>query len=147
MPLAPPPRDSNSEVVPHDHDGILPDDGIIRRISEHWVILDQRLGRRRISSIAFKASSGSYGGMSVDLQREIEEAGLNARTYVSTPKWIGSIRLVAGEIRSAGFRIGYHPLETNPYHGEVWGKFTKAEQQELRNASDWFVPIPGVEIS
>ena len=90
MPLAPPPFDSNGEIVPHDHDGILPDDGIIRRISEHWVVYDQKLGHKRISSMAFKASSVPNGGMSVDLQREIEEAGLDAKVYVCSPKWIGS---------------------------------------------------------
>ena len=147
MSLTPPPRDSNGAVVPHDHDGILPDDGVIRRIPEQWVVPDQKHGHRRISSMAFKASSGPYGGMSIDLQREIEEAGFDARVYVSTPRWIGSIRFAARDIRSAGFQVGYHPLVTNPYHGEVWGNFSKGQQEQLRRACNWFVPIPEVEIS
>ncbi len=48
MPLEPPPRDVRGEVIPHDHEGILPDDGIIRRISEQQLIRDDKTGGRRI---------------------------------------------------------------------------------------------------
>lgn len=84
--------------------------------------------------------------MSVDLQRAIEDAGLDARTYVTTPRWIGSVRFVACDLRGIGLQIGYHPLETNPYHGEVWGAFSKAQRHALRNVCHWFVEIPGVDI-
>jgi hypothetical protein len=146
LPLAPPPRDANGGVIPHDHQGILSEDGIIRRVSEHQVIHDQRRGCRRISSIAFKASSEERGGMSVDLQREIEEAGLDARVYVSSPRWIGSLRFVARDLRAIDLKIGYDPINENPYHGEVWGDFGKAQQDEMRQHCEWFVEIPGVAI-
>ena len=145
MPLALPPRDSNGEVVPHDHPGILADDGIIRRIPEHWVVHDHT-GRRRISSMAFRSSSGLSGGMSVDLQKQIEDAGLDSRDYVTSPHWVGSIRLLAQECRSAGCQVGYHPINSNPYHGEVWGKFTKGQQRQLQTAATWYVAIPGVDV-
>ena len=146
MPLAPPPRDSSGEVVPHDHAGILPDDGVIRRISEQQVVDDQGRGCRRISSMAFKASSEVGGGMSVDLQREIEEARFDARAYVTTPRWTGSVRFMARDLRAIGLKVGYDPLKTNPYHGQVWGDFSKAQQQSLRTISHWFVELPGVVI-
>jgi hypothetical protein len=103
-------------------------------------------GCQRISSIAFKASTGDSNGMSIDLQRQIEEAGLNSRTYVTTPRWIGSVRFVASELRGLGLQVGYHPLESNPYHGEVWGAFNKTQQNGLRIACEWFVEIPDVSI-
>jgi hypothetical protein len=41
-------------------------------------------GRKRLSSMAFNPSSGPQGGMSVDLQAQIEEAGLNCREFINT---------------------------------------------------------------
>lgn len=144
MPLQPPPVDNNGNVVLHDHEGITPNDGIIRRISEQQIISVN--GKRKISSMAFKASSGVNAGMSVDLQALIEEAGIDPHEYVTTPRWIGSVRFEAGSLRQAGFRIGYHPLPENPYHGEVRGDFTKAQQHRLQQLAIWFVQIPDVII-
>lgn len=146
MPLTPPPCDPGGTVVPHNHSGIGHEDGIIRRISPQQLVDDQLRGCRRISSKAFKASSGVNSGMSVDLQRQIEEAGLDARAYVTTPRWVGSIRFVAHEIRSLGLLVGFHPIELLPYHGEVWGAFNKVQQDGLRNSCQWFVEIPDIAI-
>ena len=145
MPLKQPPHD-NDGVIPHDHEGILPDDGIIRRISLEHVIFDEKIGGLRISSAAFKPSSGHNGGMSIDLQRQIEESGRDARIYVTTPRWTGSILFKANQLRSEEFLIGYDPQTDNPYHGQVWGSFTKGKVKRLRGLCDWFVPIENVSI-
>jgi len=42
--------------------------------------------------------------------------------------------------------VGFDPLPENPYHGEVWGKFTKAQQRRLQQLAVWFVAIPGVKL-
>lgn len=151
MPLQPL-RDEKGNVIPHDHPAILTEHGIIRRISEHFLVEDEKAEGRRISSMAFKASSGVNGGLSVDLQHEIEEAGLDARIYVTTPRWIGSVHFQAGQLRGEGFMIGPNPIEAkpgvdaNPYHGEAWGNFTKGKQRRLLALCEWFVPIDGVLI-
>lgn len=142
-----PPRNANGSVRPHDHHGITLCDGVIRRISEQQLVSDQSTGRKRISSIAFKASSGPNGGMSVDLQRLIEEAGLDPRIFVTTPRWMGSVRFNVGSLRKEDFLVGYDPLPDNPYHGEVWDDFSKVKQRRLRELATWFVPIAGVDIS
>ena len=146
MPLQPPLRDAEGKVTPHDHAGIQADDGIIRRVSDQQVVIDEKTGGRRLSSMAFKASTGANTGMSVDLQQQIEEAGLNARIFVTTPRWVGSLRFKARELRGEGFLIGFDPLPENPYHGEVWGTFSKSKQNRLREICQWFVPIDGVSI-
>jgi hypothetical protein len=64
VPLEPPPRDASNKVVPHDHIGIGPHDGVIRRISEKQIVTDKD-GRKRLSSKAFQPSSSIDGGMSV----------------------------------------------------------------------------------
>ena len=91
--------------------------------------------------------------MSVDLQHEIEQAGHDARTYVTTPRWMGSVCFEAGQLRGEGFKVGADPIDAkpgvdpNPYHGEVWGKFTRGKQNRLLQLCEWFVPIEGVSIA
>jgi hypothetical protein len=140
-------RNEGGEVIPHDHPGILVTDGVIRRISEQQIVYDDKAaGGRRISSLAFKASAGLNGGMSVDLQMEIEAAGLDARQYVTTPRWMGSIRFEAGSLRAESLQVGFDPLPDNPYHGEIWGDFSRSKVRRLRELCQWFVPIDNVSI-
>lgn len=146
MPLSPPPRDPDGTIVPHDHAEILAQDGIIRRISLQHVVANGA-GGLRLSSMAFQASSGGNGGMSVDLQREIEEAGRDARAYVTSPVWTGSVRFTAATLRALDYRVGFDPLATNPYHGEVWGSFSRAKKTELCRSCSWFVQIPDVDLA
>lgn len=148
MPLTPPPRDANGVVIPHDHEGILPSHGIIRRVSEQQIVSDPKVigGRKISSSLLFKPSSGENGGLSVDLQRLIEEAGLDAKAFVTTPRWTGSVRLEAYQFRDEGLIVGFDPLESNPCHGEVWGAFSDSKKRKLLRLCGWFVPIPDVSI-
>lgn len=149
MPLSPPPRDAHEKVIPHDHPGIGSADGIIRRISEQWIIKEAD-GSKRLSSVAFSPSSGLNGGMSVDLQTQIEEAGLNCCDYVTTtsPQYAGSVRFEAGALRGAGLQVGFDPLPSNPHHGEVWDNFTDPMKRRiLPSLAVWFVEIAGVAIS
>lgn len=145
--LSPPPRNLNGKVEPHDHAGIRPDDGVIRRISPHFVVLD-KTGQPRISSMAFNPSSEVQGGgLSIDLQAEIEESGQNARQHVMVPPWIGSIRFTAAQLRGEGFMVGYDPLPPQlPFHGEVWGNFSSSKKKQLLRLGEWFVPIEGVAL-
>ena len=69
MPLTLPQRDENG-VIPHDHREIIPDDLVIRRVSANWTVDDPKApGGKRLSSMAFEKSSGTAGGMSIDLNR------------------------------------------------------------------------------
>ena len=143
MPIPAPPRDKNKKVIPHDNDGISDSDILIRRVSELQVVIDN-VGNRRISSMAFKGSTGNNGGMSVDIEKLIVEVGKDPRDYVTTPRWIGSVFLQAGPVRSEEFLVGYDPIPANPYHGEIWGKFSKHKQRYLQSIAEWYVEIPGV---
>jgi hypothetical protein len=82
--------------------------------------------------------------MSVDLEVSIIEAGLNPKTYVTTPRWTGSVRFEAGALRQEGFSIGFAPLPENPHHGEVWDDFGRPKKRRLQQLCKWFVPIEGV---
>jgi hypothetical protein len=111
------------------------------------LVLDKD-GLRRVSSIAFQPSSNAQGGgLSVDLQQEIEALGKNAVQFVTTPRWIGSVRFAAKQLRNEGFIVGYNPLPPdNPHHGEVWGQFSTGKKKQLLRMAEWFVRIPGVSL-
>jgi hypothetical protein len=146
VPLTSPPRDDQG-IVPHDHQEIYADDLVIRRVSEAWTVDDPKApGGKRLSTMAFEKSSGPNGGMSVDLKRQIEEAGIDPKQWVTTPRWTGSVILRVGELRAEGFRVGFDPLDDNPYHGEVWGQFSKGRKKKLMSLCSWFVPLDGVAL-
>src|SRR5882724_929546 len=129
--------------MPHDHEGIDSTNGIIRRITDQHIVEDAQ-GRKRLSSMAFNPSSGPQGGMSVDLQAQIEEAGLNCREFINTttPQCTGAVRFQAGALRGENLQVGFSPLPTNPYHGEVWGNFTDAMKRRiLPSLASWFMEI------
>lgn len=79
--------------------------------------------------------------MSVDLQCLIEEAGLDPRVYVSTPRWIGAVRFAAGDLRAEALAVGWDPLPELPYHGQVWGEFSRQLLLRLRDLAEEFVPF------
>ena len=144
--LSPPPRDQSGNVIPHDHQEISAEDGIIRRISQQQVVPGKD-GKPTLSTLAVNPSSLSLGGgMSVDLQTLIESKGVEPRSFVTQPPFIGSIRFTTQFLRSMAFQVGYDPCEDNPYHGEVWGNFSNGRKKELLRNSEWFVPINGVTI-
>ena len=82
--------------------------------------------------------------MSIDLEKSIRDAGFDPRTYVTTPRWIGSVIFKAGDLRQEGFQVGFEPISDNPHHGEVWGTFSKPKQRILSRICQWFVEIENV---
>lgn len=139
-------------VAPYDEPELAGDDIVIRRINpiEH-VVDDDNRKCRRISSKAYKPSSEPNGGMSVDVELLMIAAEIDARSYVTTSQFTGAVALVASAIRDLDLRVGYDPLPSNPYHGEVWGKgrpnkFTNAQNCGLAKAAKWFVAIPDVDL-
>lgn len=145
MPLSAPPRNSVGQTIPHNHEQILENDGVIRRISDLQIVTDS-VGRRKVSSMALQASSEIGGYMSVDLEAPIIEAGLDVGNYVTSPLWTGSIRFTAGELRQEELQVGFDPLPMNPYHGAVWGQFSRGKQRRLLSIATWLVPVSGVAL-
>ncbi len=139
-------------VAPYDEDDIGPDGTIIRRINRKYhVIRDDNQGCERVSTKAFAPSSGENSGMSVDIEAKIIADGHDPRKYVTTPIFTSSVSFIAGSARALNLWIGYDPLPRNPYHGEVWGntrpnRFTRKQKKGLLKASNWYVPLEGVEV-
>ena len=145
MPLTPN-LDENGAVVAQDHEGIVDDDLIIRRISEQQITFDKATGRRRISSLAYNGASAVGKGMSVDIEKLISADGKDPKEFVTNPRWFCSVFFRAGDLRAEALKIGPVPQDDNPYHGEVWGNFTGAKKRRLMRTAAWYVPIDGVDL-
>lgn len=148
---SPPQRDEHGRVIPHDHIDVLSSDGVIRRVNpQQHVVLDPKSETgKRISSIWLSSSTG----VSVDLLRPIEEDGVDARKFVTTPVYVGSVKFIASDLRTAGFKIGFDPIAKddpidpeNPYHGLLWGRLSSTRFKNLLAKAEWFVPIEGVAL-
>ena len=137
-----PPRNEDGEVTPHDHDGILGEDRIIRRVAREWVV--EKRGKKCLSSIAYSPSSGPAGGMSVDVYELIASDGLDPVEYIKDPKHIGAVIIPVSGVRGLGFNVGYHPMDGKKYHSEVWGGFSRGNKRKMSEMAEWFVEIPGV---
>ena len=145
-----PPRNDAEITIPHNHDEVVDGATLIRRISEAQTVMID--GRKRISSIAYKGSTDAGGSMSVDIEPFILNDELDAREWVTSPKWIGSVEFQCGFLRELNLQVGYDPipppahLPVNPYHGGVWGNFSRAVRKRMQHAAAWFVQIPDVEL-
>lgn len=91
--------------------------------------------------------------MSVDVLPFIIADGHDPGEWVTTPRWIGSVKFEAKFLRDRQLQVGYDPIEAsqnhpgNPYHGSVWGEFTRRVICELQAGAAWFVAIPDVELT
>ncbi|MBS8225912.1 hypothetical protein [Vannielia litorea] len=134
-------------MPPYDDPNISDEDLIVRRVNpEQHLVYDENLGRQRVSSKLFAASSGPEGGMSVDIPALMVADGVVAEEFVKTPPFLGAVSFTAGCIREAHLIVGYHPIPDNPYHGEVWrapdgGRFTRAQKKHLSENYEWFVKV------
>jgi hypothetical protein len=105
-----------------------------------------------LSSLAFKPStSGANPGLSVDIEDWIRAANKDPKEFVTTPRWVGSVRFTAGALRQENCQVGWDPIEKdgsmpgNPFHAEVWG-VDRAKQTRLQEIAVWYVPVAGVDV-
>ncbi len=139
-----PPFDEQGNVIAHDHDEIDGRDIIIRRISDKQIVTKN--GQKHVSSIAYKASTGVNGYMSTDIEAFIIQNNLDPEKWVTSPRWIGSVKFSASCLRNKNLQVGYVPLEKNPYHGGVWG-VTRSITKALQEEADWYVKIANVNLT
>jgi hypothetical protein len=144
--MKPPPLDEAGRVVPHDHEGIGDDWIVIRRIYVGW-LKDSTDGLIGVSTASFTESSEPPRGMSIDILNLIDDAGIDAKAYVTSLTnypYAASFRV--GDLRALGLKVGFDPLKerapypANPFHGEVWGIGpSRGSKNELRKIAKWFV--------
>ena len=142
MPLTPPPRDSNGLVVPHDHDGILDGDTLIRGIPA------VHIQDGRVTSGAFKSSVNNdpYLGMSVDLEKL-------TNGYVLQPRYEGAVKFPAIVPRNEELLVGYDPVEGNTAHCGIWRtgdggpvRMNKGKSRYLQRNCEWYLEVEGISL-
>jgi hypothetical protein len=89
--------------------------------------------------------------MSVDLKSLCQLSGVDPAQHihpnkVAKERWPGAIEIQVGFLRSLGFMVGFEPLDENPFHGGVWGHFSKLNKRRILQAARWLIPIEGVSI-
>lgn len=141
-------HNANGKVSPYNDESIRDTDGLIRRVTRHHIVSDVKCASgRRVSSMLFEYSTEPNGGISVDLEREMLAARIDAKVFISHQPYVGAVRLEAGAARNLGLQVGRDPLVENPYHGEIWGRpLTRGQRKQLLNSSRWFVEVPDVTL-
>jgi len=139
-------HDIYGNVIEYDHEEILNEHVVIRRISFEHLWNDN--GVLRISSKAYKPSTGDGEGVSVDLKHLIEEAGIDPKIFGITSKFKGAVLLNVGDLRQLNLKVGYDPIkppDPNPYHCQIWGINDK-RARVLKSKAVWLVQYPNAEI-
>src|SRR4051812_6448866 len=100
---APPLRDKDGKIIPHDHDDILDEDYVLRHIiPPHDLHPELAKGIVRVASGAYSESSD--GGMSVDILRWMAEDGLDECYYLAD-ETVGATKMRVGDLRAMGLKI------------------------------------------
>lgn len=132
------PKDQNGRVVPHDDLTITDEQRVIRHIHPSLYVNDEKVpGGRRVSSGAFSPSGISFPGMSVDLEKDMLDAGLDVLTYV--PEGHGAVAIPVKCVRALALLVGRSPTDANQYHAEVWrglsgGNFSQSMKNKLKDS-------------
>ena len=116
---APPLRDQDGKIIPHDHPDIFDDDYVLRHIvPPHDLHPDEARNVVRVSSGAYSESSD--GGMSVDILRWMAGDHLDECYYLDDER-MGATKVRVGDLRALGLLVGWDPDNGHPHHGAVWG--------------------------
>jgi hypothetical protein len=128
---APPPRDEDGKIIPHDHPEITDDDYVIRHIVPPFDLHPESEDVTRVASGAYSASDD--GGMSVDIQGWMHEDHLDDLFYLPDETQ-GATRIRVGELRALGLKVGWDPDNGHAHHGAVWGIKTTHRKKIARKA-------------
>lgn len=132
---------------------LLPKFHFIRTIqSPDHIVIDEETGLYRLSSKAFGPSS-SDGCLSGDLEQPLIEDGLpQLILYPAVGRAVAAIALTIEQIceheASFGVYVRHDPVETNWYHGSVFGKALKNNRklkESFRSIAKELIPIDQAE--
>ena len=111
----------------------IPDEcGLLRRITPNQIIHDANLGRRRLSSGAFRDQQ-----LSVDAECLLEIAGLDWNFSLRDYPQFFLIRIRAGQARRHGQSVDHRPLESNEFHTEVIGRKSDSVRRDFVASAEW----------
>jgi hypothetical protein len=111
----------------------IPDDsGLLRRVTPNQIVPDKNLGKRRLSSGAFRDRQ-----LSVDAECLLNAAGLDWTFSLRDHPNFFLVRLTAGFARGHKQQVNHSPQADNDYHAEVVGPKSESICRALRDGADW----------
>lgn len=138
--MAPTPRDSDGNVTPHDDPDEIPDESFVIRYIRRDQIVEAEDGTFRPSSASFSGSArerDKYCSMSVEIYDKIVADSVKIEDRFSE-NHAAAVKIRVRFLRDLGLRVGPDPLETNPYHGGVWG-VKRRHRNKIVEGSEWIV--------
>lgn len=112
---------------------LIPDEcGLLRRIPPSQIVHDANVGKRRLSSGAFRAKQ-----LSADAECLLAAVGLDWKYSLLKHSSFFLIRLNAGFARQHSQTVQHAPLPDNPFHAEVVGRKSDPICTAFRNAAEW----------
>jgi len=119
------------------NDGTIePASRLLRRIHPSQIVDDERLGRRRPSSAAFKDPE-----LSVDVEPFLHEQGLDHQFCLQSTPGYSLAAIVASGCTALGLLVRHSPVAGNAAHAEVHGKKTGSISNQLALQAAWVVQI------
>lgn len=109
-----------------------------RRISPEWIILDENLGRQRVTSKAFQNLEGD--NLSVLLEQIVRETGRTADDVLENLSGYSLAAVTAGQARALGQGVVRAPEPDEPAHCHMVGKKGKGTRKKLASAARWVIP-------
>ena len=120
-------------------DPTISDDAILwRRIPPYWWILDENMGRVRPTSQAFHDDANG-GPMSVLLRDVMVSEGRGPEDALRGHHGFALASFTAGLARSLQQSVCRDPVESEPAHGVVIGKKSRA-CKKLAKEAQWVIP-------
>jgi hypothetical protein len=111
----------------------IPDNcGLLRRVTPSQIVPDKNLGRRRLSSGAFRNLR-----LSVDAECLLVAAGLDYSFSLRQHPNFFLVRLNAGFARGLGQMVEHTPQVDNLYHAEIVGQKSGSVCDAFRDAAEW----------
>ena len=122
-----------------DDTTIANDSHLWRRIHPNWVVWDQNVGEKRVSSAAFEDSvNGSP--LSVLLAEVVRETGRNAGHILAGFDEYALAVITAGHARDCQQGVSRDPRPDELAHAHVFGMKTRGIRRCLSRHAEWVIP-------
>jgi hypothetical protein len=119
-------------MPPVDDATIASETQLYRRITTHYLVTDENVGCRRVSSGAFDNED-----LSVAIGDTLEEDGRAPESVVENYPGEHLVAFTAGVARAFAQIIYREPEPDEPAHGIVFGKKKKSVKRALHDAAVW----------
>ena len=139
--------DNSGNVIVHDHPELHGKYRVFRKVFQNHLHAN-RDGSSRLSSQFYKPSTTGTCGLSVDLEQLLVQDGEDVDDFFKDGDCLGVVSFPVEEVRQNDFLVGYEPIPTDIYHGEVWQPQLKRNTfaKQIKEYASWFIPIEGVSL-